>query len=159
MNNETPRLGQAAVALRVNGASFSDVAETLGLASARNAMHVVFRELAADYDGAEQDKDNLRREAAAQLDSLIASIMGKATDPNSDDHIPAIRTAVTVIDRKIKLFGLDAPTEISIHTPTQTELDQWVNTMVSHAIPVQALQEPDIIDADVVEGSDDNIDA
>jgi hypothetical protein len=33
-----------------------------------------------------------------------------------------------------------------VHTPTQTELDQWVATMVQHTMP--ALAEADVIDVE-----------
>ena len=35
--------------------------------------------------------------------------------------------ALSIIDRHIRLMGLDAPTEISIHTPTQHEIERWVD--------------------------------
>lgn len=57
-----------------------------------------------------------------------------------------MRAAVTIIDRRIRLYGLDAPTEITVHNPTQTELEQWVAQMVTHVMP--ALQEPDIVDVE-----------
>jgi len=149
--NAPARMGAAAVQLRVHGTSYEDIAMTLGLNSARAALTLVTRELAAQSEGLTEERDALRRVEAARLDELLASVMEKATDQTHDEHLPAIRTAVTIIDRRIKLYGLDAPTELVVHTPTQTELDQWVATMVQHTIPRQALEEPDIIDVESTE--------
>jgi len=138
--------GAAAVQLRLSGTSYVDIAHTLGLRDARAALTLVTRELAAQADENSEDRDQLRREAAAQLDELLVGVMDKASDPYNDEHLVAVRAAVTIIDRRIKLYGLDAPTEITVHNPTATELDQWVATMVRHTMP--ALEEPDIIDVD-----------
>jgi hypothetical protein len=138
--------GAAAVQLRLHGTSYIDIAHTLGLRDARAALTLVTRELASQADETAEDRDALRREASAQLDELLVGIMQKATNPFDDEHIVAVRAAVTIIDRRIKLYGLDAPTEMIVHTPTQTELDQWVATMVQHTMP--ALAEADVIDVE-----------
>jgi len=156
--NAPARMGAAAVQLRVHGTSYEDIAMTLGLSSPRAALTLVSRELATQGEGMTEERDEMRRVEAARLDELLVGLMEKATNTEHTEHIIAVRAAVTVIDRRIKLYGLDAPTEVTIHTPTQTELDQWVATMVGHAIPRQALEEPDIIDADIVEDESDGWD-
>jgi hypothetical protein len=144
--NEKARIGSAAVQLRVSGTSYSDIAVTLGLQDARMALTVVTRELALQGDGEDDARDRLRNEESARLMHLLGPVMDRATDPTDPEHLQAVRTAVTIIDRRIKLLGLDAPTEILVHTPTQTELDQWVGAMVAQAMPRAALTEPEIID-------------
>lgn len=152
VDNAPARAGAAAVQLRLHGASYEDIAETLGLATARGALTLVTRELAAQSEGMDEDRDHLRRVESARLDELLVAMMGKATDGSDPEHIPAARAAMSIIDRRIKLFGLDAPTEVTIHTPTQTELDSWVAQMVSATMPPQALEEPDILgDEDIVD--------
>lgn len=139
--------GAAAVQLRVQGTSYSDIAFTMGLRGPREALTLVTRELAAlAADDASEDRDHLRREASAQLDHLLVGVMAKASDPDDAEHLVAVRAAVTIIDRRIRLYGLDAPTEITVHNPTQTELEQWVAQIVTHVMP--ALQEPDIVDVE-----------
>lgn len=140
----TTNTGAAAVQLRLSGASFADIADILGLSNSRAALRAVERELAAQSSANEDEKARLRRETSMRLEALIYSVWDKATDPDCDEHLPAIRTAVTIIDRHAKLHGLDQPSEVIIHTPTQTELDQWVAAMVSHTMP-------DIIEGDVID--------
>jgi hypothetical protein len=144
--------GAAAVQLRLHGTSYVDIAHTLGLRNARAALTLVTRELASQADETSEDRDTLRREAAAQLDELLVGVMDKASNPHDDEHLVAVRAAVTIIDRRIKLYGLDAPTEITVHNPTATELDQWVAAMVRHTMPAIAMDEPDIVDVDSYEG-------
>lgn len=144
------RMGAAAVALRVNGTSYTDIAMTLGLTTPRAALTLVTRELAAQTEGMDEERDELRRIESARLDQLLLSVMEKATDPDCGEHLPAVKVAVTLIDRRIKLYGLDAPTEVTIHTPTQTELDNWVSQMVGQSMVPQALEEPDIL-GDVID--------
>ena len=155
LSNAPARMGAAAVSLRVNGTSYEDIAMTLGLSSPRAALTLVSRELAIESEEMDEERDALRRVESARLDELLLSVMEKATDPDNGEHLPAAKVALSIIDRRIKLFGLDAPTEITVHNPTATELDNWVATMVQHSMPAQALEEPDLfadaIDADVVD--------
>jgi hypothetical protein len=145
------RTGAAAVQLRVSGASYSDIALTLGLRNARTALTMVTKELALQGEGEDDARDRLRNEESARLMHLLGPVMTRASDVMDPEHLAAVRTAVTIIDRRIKLLGLDAPTEITIHTPTQTELDNWVTAMVVEAMPNAALEEPDIIEGEVIE--------
>jgi hypothetical protein len=151
ISNAPARMGAAAVQLRVNGTSYDDIAMTLGLSSPRAALTLVSRELAQQGEGLDEERDALRRVEAARLDELLVSVMEKATDTEHGEHLPAVKTAVTIIDRRIKLYGLDAPSEVIVHTPTQTELDQWVSTMVGHSMPPQAALEPDIMGEEIIE--------
>jgi hypothetical protein len=143
-----PRTGTAAVALRTAGASYADIADTLGLATPAAALHVITDHLAVDIPT--EDKDHMRRECTAQINELLAAVWGKATDPEHIDQLPAIGRAVSLIDRKIRLHGLDAPTELIVHTPTQSEIEQWISHMVQGTMP--ALEEADIVDVEVIEG-------
>ena len=134
-------MGAAAVALRVAGASFADIAVTLGLQNAHSALVQVERELAShlSHDGVEQQ----RAEATLRLEALLQSVWPKAADTGDPEHLPAVRQALALVDRLIRLHGLDRPTEIVLHTPTVAELERWVASVV-------ARETPDIIEADVV---------
>ena len=144
----TTDIGAAAVQLRVSGASFEDVARTLGLSSTRHAIRLVTNELAARAEEDADPRNRLRAELSSALEELRKSVWAKATNPESDEHLVAVRAAVSVIDRQAKLHGLDAPSEVVIHTPTQTELDQWVATMVEQTMP--QLEEGDIIEGEII---------
>jgi hypothetical protein len=60
-----------------------------------------------------------------------------------------VRTARELIDRHIRLFGMDAPTEIVVHSPTTMELEAWVAQVLSYA--ANDVQELDVIEAEVIE--------
>jgi hypothetical protein len=144
-------IGSAALQLRLSGASYADIATTLGMATPRAALSAVTRELSRTSEGLVEERDEMRRIESARLDELLVGVMERATNPEDSEHLAAVRTAVTIVDRRIKLYGLDAPAEMVIHTPTQTELDQWVAQMVAVAMPKAALEEPDILDGEVIE--------
>lgn len=144
-------VGPAAVKLRVEGASYADIADTLGLTSPSAALAVIVDHLAVDIPT--DDKDHMRREITASLDALLRGVWSRATDPMAEDQLAAVGRAVSILDRKIRLHGLDAPTEVVVHTPTATEIEQWIASMVAHTMP--ALQEPDIVDVIDVESSEE----
>lgn len=142
-----PRLGAAAVTLRTAGASYADIADTLGLATPNAALNVITEHLAIDIPV--EDKDHMRREITAQLNELLTAVWIKATDPEHLEQLAAVGRAVSIIDRKVRLHGLDAPTELVVHTPTQTEIENWITHMVKGTMP--ALEEADIVDVEVVD--------
>ena len=47
------------------------------------------------------------------------------------------------MDRHAKLYGLDAPTEVVVHNPTQTELEAWVTRLL-------AATEPRVVGYDII---------
>lgn len=163
MTRQNPSVGPAAVQLRAAGASLEDVADTLALGNARQALSIIQKELARQGEQNADARDRLRRETNEMLDELIWSTYGKAVDPNDPEHLVAVRAMVTVLDRRAKLNGLDAPTEIALHNPTQTELDRWVAAMVEGAMPAIEDASADdllgIIDVEVIEESDEPVEA
>lgn len=138
------RAGKAAVELRVSGASYAEVAEVLALSSAQEALALVERELAAHLTP--ESVEVQRAEASERILTLLGSVMPRATNPDDPEHLPASRVALALVDRHIRLHGLDRPTEIILHTPTAHELETWVASMVSHGLP--DVEEADIVDDD-----------
>jgi hypothetical protein len=137
--------GPAALELRVSGASFHDIAVMLGLAGPRQAIDVIERELAEHLT--EDDIDAQRVLATQQLDALLNKVWDKATDADCSEHLVAVNTARLLIDRKIKLLGLDRPTQIELFSPAQAEIERWVAT-------VAAVSGPDVEEADIIGGAD-----
>jgi hypothetical protein len=140
-----PNNARAATALRLAGASFSEIAETLGMAGPETALKLVQQDLATRPDDV-ADRADLRREEAARLERLLRGVWNKATDPTNPEHIPAARVALAFIDRHARLLGLDAPTEVVVYTPTTTEIDQWV----AHIVSMQTEAAFDVEEADVL---------
>jgi hypothetical protein len=141
------RQGAAAVALRVAGASYADISEALGLSGARMAQTMVEADLANRVSDA--DRKVLREEESARLERLLRGVWQKATDPAHIEHLQAAKVALAIIDRHTRLHGLDAPAEIVVHTPTMSEIDEWVAAMSGSAISdLAALEAPVVIDTE-----------
>ena len=122
----------ASVALRLAGGSYTEIAEALDFATPDDARRAVEATLANEAITAE-DRDTLRTQESMRLQRLLRSVWAKATDDNHPEHLTAVRVARELIERNIKLHGLDAPTEITVHTPTQDEIEQWVHTITQQS--------------------------
>lgn len=125
------RTAAAALALRLAGAGYDDVADALGMDSALVARRAAESALAArateDLDG----RKRLRAECGARIERLLRSVWGKATDHDHPEHLVAVRVARELIDRHVRLYGLDAPAEVVIHNPTALEIEEWVSLVVA----------------------------
>lgn len=147
MSRARNRKANAAIELRLSGATWSQIAEALGYPTARQAL--VATEKALEKALKDNDRESMRRLAGARLDRLLLSVWSKAIDPAHPDHLLAVSKAREIVDRHAKLFGLDAPTEVVVHTPTQTELEAWVARVVALRIP--QVEEDDILDGEVLD--------
>lgn len=136
------RNGRAALALRLAGASYTEIAETVGYVDHVYARQAVVRELAA-FETDDDSKKRLRDEEGARIERLLRSVWGKATSPNDPEHLNAVRVALTIIDRHARLYGLDAPQEVVVYNPTTAEIDQWVASVIGE-------QKPTVIEAEVI---------
>lgn len=141
------RKANAAVALKLSGATWGEIAEALGYPTARQAL--VATEKALERQLRDTDREAMRRVAGARLDRLLLGIWPKAIDGAHPEHLVAVGKAREVIDRHAKLFGLDAPTEFVVHNPTQSELEAWVTQVAQFRVP--AVEEYDILDGEIVE--------
>ena len=137
--------GEAAVALRMAGASYDDIANTLGYKNASTVSAVVERSLAAGLT--DDQRDSARELAGRRIERLLRAVWGKATNEAHPEHIAAVRTARELIDRHSRLYGLDAPTQMVVRTATTDQLEQWVTTVLAHAVP--EVEEADVIDVEV----------
>jgi hypothetical protein len=145
----TSRNAAAAMALRIAGAGFEEIATALGFESADTARKAIELDLAARAADADpKAREEQRALAAARLERLLRAVWQKATSPMDPEQLPASRVALALIDRHIRLYGLDAPVEHVIYTPAASEIEQWVARMLGEQ---QALyeQEPDVV---VIEG-------
>jgi hypothetical protein len=149
------RKAEAAVQLRIAGATWSEIATTLGFPTPRAALVSVERTLAKQLQTT--DRDKLRMLAGDRLDRLLRSVWPKAIDGESPEHLMAVGKAREIIDRHAKLFGLDAPTEIVVHSPTQSELEDWVARVTMTLAPQVA--DVDIFEGEVIEDEHEAIEA
>ena len=126
-----PRTGMAALALRLAGAGYDEVADALGLASVAVAREQVETALIARAWDDKAGRERMRTEQTARLERLLRSVWPKAMNGEDPEHLPAVKTARELVDRIIRLHGLDAPTEVVVHTPTTAELEAWVAGVIS----------------------------
>jgi hypothetical protein len=139
---------EAAIGLKVAGANYSEIADVLGYSSVEQARSAVERGIAAT--ASEDDRKQQREIASRRLERLLRAIWKKATDEESPEQLSAARTALALVDRHIRLWGSDAPSEMVIYSPAKGEMEAWIESMVKRVR--QGLpEEADIIDADVVD--------
>jgi hypothetical protein len=137
----------AALELKVDGADWSTIAETLGYPTARAALVAV--ENALERKLSLNDKAKLRELAATRLESLLRSVSSKAKDPTNPEHLAAVGRSREIIADFRRLHGLDAPSEILVSTPTQREIDDLVGLHVSQQLP--DVEEYDIVEGEILE--------
>jgi hypothetical protein len=75
-------------------------------------------------------------------------------DPKHPEHLAAVGKAKELIDRHIRLLGLDAPTEMVVHNPDSGEIEAWVMAVMAQAQP--GLVEDDIFEAEVISDDPDD---
>lgn len=135
------RKAEAAIALRVAGTDYAEIARIVGYSNGEAAARAVEAELGR-MTGPEERRAH-RTLASARLETLLASVWPKASNDSDPEHLAAVRTSRDLIDRLIRLHGLDAPTEIVVHNPTEAELSAWVGRLLTPS---------GIIEADVIAG-------
>lgn len=147
---------EAAVALKIAGANYSEIMRTLGYPSVTAARQAVERALARSVG--DDDKKQARFIQRRRLDRLLRSVWAKATDEDSEEHLAYVRAALALIDRSIRLDGLDAPQEMVVYNPSNREVEAWIQEMVEQNrgdLP----QEYDVIEGVAIEddpiGDDD----
>jgi len=138
------RKANAAVQMRLAGATWGEIATALGYPTPRQALVATERALVKQLD-TNDDREKMRKVAGARLERLLRSVWPKAIDPDNPDHLLAVTKAREIVDRHAKLYGLDAPTEVVVHNPTQTELESWVTRLL-------AATEPRVVGYDIIAG-------
>lgn len=140
---------RAAVALRIAGASYQQIADAQQFADAATARRVVEATIAATV--APEDVDHLRQLTGMRLERLLQAVWPKALKEKDPDQLAYSRTALAIIDRHAKLFGVDAPQKVEVYTPDQQEKREWVQTMLLHVTEGDIETEAETIDAELVE--------
>jgi hypothetical protein len=148
-SEDSPTRAAAAVQLRVDGASYADIAKVLDYTSAAKARMAVERAL-ADETATPEQIEHVRWMNARRLEKILNSLMRRATNPKDPDHLQYARMAVVVVDRHLRLYGADAPQKMNVtYSPAAGELEAWVMQTARQVASVE--QEADIIDGEVEE--------
>jgi len=139
-----------ALALHLAGATEQQVAKQLGYANAAAARSAWERLLAGTVT--QEDKERVRKTEAARLDRLQMAWWNKAIDPKNPEQGSAARMVLSIMERRARMLGLDAPSRVEVYTPTSQEIMTFVQTLRSYA-GVTDEQEPDIIEIDSVDAT------
>ena len=91
-----------AIALKLSGASYRSIADTLGFYDQSSARKAVMRGMSQSL---QEDAGELRKLHYGRLEHVLGLLW---PDVNARD-LPTITVALGVMDRMAKLYGLDAP--------------------------------------------------
>lgn len=146
---------RAVLTLWTSGANFGEIAAQLGLRSPAVVQIAVERALSEMADD-NTDRPLQRRKMSLTLDRLMKGVMVKAVNPDSPEHLQAVRTAIALVERYSRLNNLDAPQEINVNMPGQEEFGAFIAAAargMGLAVPDEADPFADeyIVDAEEVE--------
>lgn len=156
---ELPDQVLSVVRMKAAGASDDEIAQVLAIPGGPDSVNkMVERAIRKEMMRTTSTREYARALVRNKLDELYGALAGKALNPNHPEQVAASRAALAIIDRHAKLYGLDAPTEVTVHTPDQEELAKLLNRASGLAdLPNEAnildLDDEDLTeDADVVSG-------
>ena len=150
------RKANAALQLKMAGATWEEIASTIGYPTARAALVATERALEKELR-TEESQSQMRGLAGKRLERLLRSVWTKAINPDHPEHLAAVTKAREILASHSKLYGLDAPTEMVVHSPAQQELEKWVAEAVGQTVP--QLEEANIFEAEWYEGEEEETDA
>lgn len=172
MRGDVTTLDEAVVNMRITGASFQDIATTLGLPSAGDAQQRLYRAIAKTHP--REDWETTRALEVARVEQQVARSMAMAgadyfVDAETNERIPNEdrlkwhAQASQDIALHATITGAKAPTKVEV-TPTDAEYQQLVDLILEqkgvkrdHEVDILALEEiPDVEDAEIVEGEVDD---
>jgi hypothetical protein len=145
------QLADAVIALKLKGTPLQEIADNLGLPSTKAVRKYLITGLARRAWESVADRDTLRAEHTARLETLMNAAWEKAVNPDDPEQLSAIKTCRELDDRIIKLHGLDAPTEIAVYSPAAAELEGWVQGMQAGRTSKYAALEATVIDVPALE--------
>lgn len=144
---DAPSRAAAAVNLLIAGATYPDIAKTLIYKSVDEAKRAIWGAIGS----IEMDENRRGRERelmARRLNSLISSGWKRANNPNDPDHLAYQRLMLAIMDRQAKLYGLDAPSESIVYTPSQQEINEHVARVRNLVIVESGDVEADVLGGD-----------
>lgn len=144
---------RSALHLYYNNATLDEITQIVGFTSVEEASRAIDVAVKAELRGDTKAKDRMRHIANRKLDQLLRSVSGKAANPKHPEHLNAVGKALSIIDRHIKLYGLDAPSEMIVHNPDAGEIEAWVLSVLQQGKP--PIEEDDVLDGEIVEDDDD----
>lgn len=149
------RKQNAALQMKIAGATWQEIAEVMGYPTARQALVAVEKALETQLKS-ENNQAKMRTLAGQRLERLLRSAWPKAINPEHPEHLVALTKVREVLRDHVTLYGLAAPSEVVVHSPTATEIERWVAQVVSASAP--QIAEYDIFEGELVEPDDEDPD-
>jgi hypothetical protein len=109
-----------ALALRVAGATLDQIATALEYADRASVSKDIARALQRAQDEVEVQRAELLEVELTRLDNLQRALWSEALAGN----VKAVMAVLAVIDRRCKLLGLEAPTQVNANLNHQTPLTE-----------------------------------
>lgn len=153
------RKANAALQLRVEGEDWDEIAEVIGYPTGRAAQVATERALESELRE-ESSQKIMRSMAGKRLEKLLKGVWDKATNGDDPEHLAAVDRARLIIDRHAKLYGLDAPTQVVVSSPSENQLEAWVAEATRHRTPQMteaSIFDDDVVDAEVVDEEKDPV--
>lgn len=152
-SEDSPTRAAAAVAMKIDGAGYSDIARVLEYSSAQRARLAVEEAIGAQA-GTPDQIEHVRWVNSRRLERLLASMMKRATNPGDPDHLAYARMVVVIIDRHLKIWGADAPQKLDVtYSPAAGEIERWAMQMASQVHGEQPV-EAKITDMEIIEDAE-----
>lgn len=100
------------------------------------ARRAVLEGLAEGYQISESDRDDLRREWLATIDTATQRLMRDVLSPGDPiDRARAASAVVRLMDRAAKLTGLDAPTRVTVTDELDEDLSAALAALAETPLP------------------------
>lgn len=126
----TPTRREAMLKAWAAGWSFQEVADHWGYRSAGMARAAIERAVAkSDIEGLDRERERTRFTKSLMMHHKEAS--EKALDPEDPMQLAWMRMDLLIIDRLIRLRGLDAPTHVVV-TPGVQEFERLTELIAIH---------------------------
>jgi hypothetical protein len=135
--------------LKLSGYDWGEIARILGFPSPKHALTAYEKALQRNLHESDTSVAKMRDLTGRRMERLLRAVWAKAIDPDHPDQMAAHDRARAVLIDHARLFGLNAPTEMVVSTPSASELHNFVSRVVS--AENAGLEEDDILDADVIE--------
>lgn len=119
-----------ALALRLSGASWDEVAAQVGYANGSAASRAV---LARIRDTTNQAASEWRDLENARLERLLRGVWPRAINPQDRQQMSAVKQALDIIRAQRDLNGLDAPRRVDITTELDREIDDLLAELKGRA--------------------------
>lgn len=118
---DTAERQRAALELKLSGANYTQIAQTLGFANrggAYKAVHAALKEIIRE------PAEAVKQMELERLDRWLLALAPKLRPGNID--LPTLDRALRIMERRAKYEGLDAPTKQTIHWITEDVVDSEI---------------------------------